>query len=86
MRERFPEICGYYNALWAGRLGYDVQQSFNRRGRGMLSALDPSDMAEETYSVFDSPKAFVLRNTRKLAGSDILKELSVATAECYSAN
>ncbi len=85
MHRRFPEMCGYYDALWSGRLGYDMQQRFSRRGRGLLSALDPSPLAEETFSVFDSPTVFVFRNTGRLSQAGIEKEILAAPAHCQPA-
>jgi 4-amino-4-deoxy-L-arabinose transferase-like glycosyltransferase len=82
MHDRFPEICGYYAALWNGTLGYDVQKTFSRRGRGILSKLDPSDLAEETFSVFDSPRTFVLKNTKHLGMTEILRVLQSANGAC----
>lgn len=78
MHDRFPEMCGYYEALWSGQLGYEIRQSFTRRGSGILSKLDPASFAEETQNVFDSPKVFVLQNTAQLAAAELLRRLQTA--------
>lgn len=82
MRARFPEMCGYYDALWSGRLGYELLERFNRRAQGVVSVLDPVAIAEETFSVFDSPEVFIFRNARRARMEDIRRELGNVPPGC----
>ena len=83
MQQRFPEMCGYYDALWSGRLGYEVQGRFTRRPP-LPAILAPEIWADETFTVFDSPEVYVLRNTRHLPASKILSEMSALSVTCAS--
>ena len=85
MRARFPETCGYYDALWSGRLGYEVVGRFTRRPP-LPAALSPELWAEETFTVFDSPEVFVLRNIGDLSSTDLLAQIEARSATCAGAN
>ncbi len=80
MHQRFPEMCGYYQALWSGRLGYEVVGRFRRRG-DWPRIIDPQAQAEETYTVFDSPEVYVLVNSGAKPAPQIAAEISLA-ADC----
>lgn len=82
MRERFPEMCGYYKALWLGELGFKIEATFNRRPGGLLAWLDPSAIAEETLSVFDSPTVYVLRNHMALDKREISARILAGQDAC----
>ncbi len=81
LRQRFPEMCGYYDALWSGRLGYEVQGRFTRRPP-LPEILSPEIWAEETFTVFDSPEVFVLRNIGHLSAAEVLTEISAVSKTC----
>lgn len=82
MRSRFPEMCNYYDALWSGRLGYELRGKFSRRPQGVLAAIDPAAAMEETYTVFDSPDVFVFRNTRRASREELDRELRASPLQC----
>jgi hypothetical protein len=72
MHDRFPEMCGYYRALWSGAFGYKVVKYLDRKP-GLLGLYDPSDFAEETFSVFDHPRVYVLKNMGHQTAPEILQ-------------
>lgn len=79
MRIRFPAMCGYYDALFGGRLGWEVVARFRRRAP-ILNAVEPAGWAEETFSVFDHPRPMVLRRVETFEPVEIAER--IATAEC----
>lgn len=81
LQQRFPEMCGYYDALWSGRLGYEVVARFTRRPP-LPQILSPEIWAEETFTVFDSPEVYVLRNARHLSVAELLGEVSAVSSAC----
>lgn len=81
LRERFPEMCGYYQALWAGELGYNVIARFQRRP-DMTALFPPELWAEETFTVFDSPQVLVLRKDRALSSADLALAVERNMAAC----
>lgn len=82
LKQRYPEMCGYYDALWNGELGFAVAHSFRRRPQGVFSFLDPSMIAEETLSVFDSPTVFILRKEETLTAAEIADRIVRAKGKC----
>lgn len=81
LQERFPEMCGYYDALWADRLGYEVVGRFTRRPP-LPELLSPEIWAEETFTVFDSPEVFVLRNVGHLPAAQIHSAIAAPSSVC----
>lgn len=81
LRQRFPEMCGYYGALWAGKLGFRVVATFRRRP-ALPSFLDPTVQAEETFTVFDSPQVFVLAKSASLDAEEIARAIDATAAGC----
>lgn len=81
LRPRFPEMCGYYQALWAGELGYRVIAKFQRRPD--ITALFPPELwAEETFTVFDSPQVLVLRRDQSLSAVELTAAIERNMASC----
>ena len=78
---RFPEMCGYYDALWSGRLGYEVVARFTRRPP-LPQLLQPEIWAEETFTVFDSPELFVLRNIAQMSAAEVAVQMAEPSATC----
>lgn len=76
MHQRFPEMCGYYDALWSGKLGYQRVAVFHRQTIGLLNQLDPSPLAEETYSVFDNPVVYVFKNQQHLSANEFAARIN----------
>lgn len=78
---RFPEMCGYYAALAAGDLGYEVALH-ETRFAPLAALFDPGLAAEETRSVFDRPEVFVLRRVARLTEAEIAQRIAVPGQEC----
>lgn len=78
---RFPEMCGYYDALWSQRLGYRIVETFKRRP-ALPSMIDPEVQAEETFTVFDSPTVIILANAEHLPPDRIKAQILAAPAHC----
>ncbi len=81
LARRFPEMCGYYDALWSGRLGYQPVATFRRRP-ALPAAIDPTGQAEETFTVFDSPQVFVFAKTSALTPTALAQAIEAAPATC----
>lgn len=81
LHERFPEMCGYYDALWSARLGYRIVAEFRRRP-SLGPALNPEMQAEETFTVFDSPEVIVLKNDSHMPASRIMQEMLAVRPAC----
>jgi len=81
LQARFPEMCGYYEALWSGRLGYEVVGRFTRRPP-LPEALSPEIWAEETFTVFDSPEVLILKNARRLTAPELLTQMEALSGTC----
>ena len=79
MRERFPELCGYYKLLFNGSFGYNTVRLTRRDALGLFQALDPSALAEETYSVFDAPTVLILKNIQRLPQQELTRKLEAAS-------
>jgi hypothetical protein len=63
--DRFPLMARYYNALFAGRLGYREVASFTTRPE--LFGVHVDDLrAEEAFWVYDHPPVHIFRRTRPL--------------------
>lgn len=78
---RFPEMCGYYDALWSGRLGYRIVARFRRRP-AWPAMIDPEVQAEETFTVFDSPTTIIFANESHLSPERIQAEIRAAPPHC----
>ncbi|MEO8530284.1 MAG: glycosyltransferase family 39 protein [Deltaproteobacteria bacterium] len=84
LRERFPEMCGYYSALARGDLGYIVVNKFERAAPfGALLAPDLG--SEETRTVFDGPTVYLLQNTDHLSAADLKTRIDQAPQDCTPA-
>ncbi len=79
--DRFPAMCGYYRALFSGRLGWEVAARFRRRSP-VLNLWEPADRAEETFSVFDHPRPMILRRVADLGADEIRARIVEAGEEC----
>jgi len=79
--QRFPEMCGYYRALWSGELGYVANAKFQRRPD--FGAIFPPELwAEETFTVFDSPQVLVLRKMQAISLDELVAAIERNTENC----
>ena len=68
--EKFPLMNKYFSALFAGDLGFTLTNEFASRP-GLLGIQVPDELADESFTVYDHPKAIVFRNTGHLTASAI---------------
>lgn len=67
---RFPLTSNFFYLLFAGDLGYEILADFT--SRPTLFGLElPSELADESFSVYDHPKVLVFRNQRHLSATEI---------------
>ena len=65
-RERFPDTDRLFRLLFAGDLGYTLVRTFSSPPQ-LLGLRLPSELADESFSVYDHPKAVVFRNAETLS-------------------
>lgn len=76
-KERFPLTSNFFYLLFAGDLGFELVVDFS--SRPTLPGLDlPSELADESFSVYDHPKVLVFRNTARLAASELERRIRAA--------
>ena len=71
---RYPMTSQYYRLLFAGELGYEKVAEFSAYPRlGPWTIRD--DDADESFSVYDHPRAMIFRNTGRLPADEIARRL-----------
>lgn len=58
---RYPLTNNFFRALFAGDLGYALVKDVSSRP-GLLGVELPTELADESFSVYDHPKAVIFRN------------------------
>ncbi len=76
--DRFPLTDRLFQRLFAGDLGFDLVKDFSS-APGLLGVRLPTELADESFSVYDHPKALVFRNSGRLGAAEI--ESRVLSAE-----
>ena len=67
---KYPLTWNLLRELFAGKLGYKLAADFTSRPR--LFGLEiPSELADESFSVYDHPKVLVFRNVERLSPGEI---------------
>ena len=66
LRERYPMTSNYYRLLESGELGYTPAAEFVAYPR-LLGLTIPDDHADESFTVYDHPRAIIYRNTERLS-------------------
>lgn len=77
-KERYPDTDRLFRLLFSGDLGYTLVRTFSSPPR-LLGVSLPSELADESFSVYDHPKAVVFRNADRLTASEISRRLRAAT-------
>jgi hypothetical protein len=77
--QRYPVATRYYQQLFTGELGFELAREFTRGPDWLNPRLPPlPDPApallhpDESYVVYDHPRALVFRNTGRLEANEIL--------------
>ncbi len=74
----FPLTSRAFSLLFNGELGYRLVQEFASRPR-LFGIQLPSELADESFSVYDHPKVLVFENTRRLPVREIASVLTDET-------
>jgi hypothetical protein len=84
--DRYPVTSHYYELLFTGELGFDLIQEFTRGPSWLNPRLPPlSDAApaalhpDESFVVYDHPRALILQNTGHLSTNQLLLRLGIGT-------
>lgn len=67
---RFPLTANFFYLLFAGDLGYEILADFTSRPT-VLGLELPSELADESFSVYDHPKVLIFRNRDRLSAEEI---------------
>ena len=63
--KKYPLTDNFFRELFAGDLGYTLVKDVSSRP-GLLGVELPTELADESFSVYDHPKAVIFRNTGHL--------------------
>ena len=69
LSERYPMSTAYYEALFAGSLGYQQVHTVETAPRLGDFVIDDQS-ADESFTVYDHPKAFIFHKTRELSDAE----------------
>jgi hypothetical protein len=82
--DRYPVATRYYELLLSGELGFELEHEFTRGPAWLNPRLPPlPDPApallhpDESFVVYDHPRALVFRNAEHLAAPELLRSLGV---------
>ncbi len=73
--ERFPLTNHYFRRLFAGDLGYRLEASFASRPH-LFGLSFPTELADESFSVYDHPKVLVFRNADRLKVEELAARIT----------
>ena len=73
----FPMTARFFRLLYAGDLGFRLERSFTSRP-GLFGLELPSELADESFSIYDHPKVVIFRKTTVLSAGEL--EAAVLTA------
>lgn len=71
---RFPLTSRYFHMLFAGDLGFTLEREFASRPT-LFGIQIPDELADESFSVYDHPKAVLFRNTKRLPAEEIEEKI-----------
>ena len=77
-RERFPDTDRLFRLLFSGDLGYTLVRTFSSPPQ-LLGLRLPTELADESFSVYDHPKAVVFRNAGRLGPDELERRLREGT-------
>jgi 4-amino-4-deoxy-L-arabinose transferase-like glycosyltransferase len=83
LADRYPLSSRYYNWLFAGELGFELAGEFSRGTTWLNPPLPPLPDAapawlrpDESFVVYDHPRALVFRNVEHLSAAELLGRLN----------
>jgi 4-amino-4-deoxy-L-arabinose transferase-like glycosyltransferase len=82
--DRYPVTTRYYDLLFAGELGFELEGEFTRPPTWLNPRIPPLPHAapallrpDESFVVYDHPRALVFRNVEHLPADQLLRRLDV---------
>ncbi len=82
--DRYPVASWYYEQLLSGELGFELMAEFTRGPTWLNPRLPPLPGSvpeilrpDESFFVYDHPRALVLRNTGQLSAPELMERLQV---------
>ena len=82
--ERYPVATRYYDLLFAGELGFALEQEFTRPPEWLNPRIPPLPDAapallrpDESFVVYDHPRALIFRNVERLADEELRRRLGL---------
>jgi len=72
--EKYKLTNNYFYELFAGDLGYTIEEEFASRP-ALFGFEFPDELADESLTVYDHPKVLILRNTERLAAPVIADKI-----------
>jgi YYY domain-containing protein len=73
--EKFPRTAAFFYQFFAGDLGYTLIQDVASQP-GLFGVELPTELADESFSVYDHPKVLIFQNTGRLRAQEIEAKLS----------
>jgi 4-amino-4-deoxy-L-arabinose transferase-like glycosyltransferase/DNA-binding beta-propeller fold protein YncE len=67
---KYPITWKLFRQLFAGKLGYELQADFASRP-ALFGIQVPTELADESFSVYDHPKVLIFRNTGRFSQQQI---------------
>lgn len=74
----YPITAKYYRLLFAGKLGYEKIGTFSSYPQ-LWGITINDDSSEETFQVYDHPKAFIFKNVRHYSQQDLSRIISTSS-------
>ena len=75
---KFPDTDRLFRLLFSGDLGYTLVRTFSSPPQ-LFGAKLPTELADESFSVYDHPKAVVFRNAGRLGARELERILREGT-------
>ena len=82
--DRYPMATRYYELLFAGELGFELEQEFTRAPTWLNPSIPPLPDAvpsllrpDESFVVYDHPRALIFRNVEYLPDGELLRRLGL---------
>lgn len=72
--EKFPDTDRFFRLLFSGDLGWALARTFSSPP-GLLGLSLPTELADESFSVYDHPKVVVFRNVSRLDPEALARRL-----------
>lgn len=80
---KYPITWRLLRHLFAGELGYKLVADFTSRP-ALFGIEIPTELADESFSVYDHPKVLIFRNVGRLSGEQITERVRVGEAPSLS--